>query len=98
MDLSALEKKLLDAARKRPPADDVPYAFETRIMARLSALPGTDEWSWWGRALWRGAAACAGVALLCGVWSFYPLGAANAGAGDLEEAVLASVNDADVTW
>ena len=98
MDLSALERKLLEAARKRPPGDEVPYAFETRVMARLSALPATDEWIWWGRALWRGAAACAGVALLSSMWSFYPLSKAMTGAGDLEAAVMASVNDTDLTW
>jgi len=98
MDISALQKKLLSAARKRPPAEEVPYAFETRMMARLRALPGPDEWGWWGRALWRGAAACTAVALLSAVWSFYPLGASNAGTGDLEEALVASANDADVNW
>lgn len=100
MNLSRLEKKLFAAARLNPPGDDVPYAFESRIMARLAGLSKPDEWLWWSRALWRGAAVCASVALLCSAWSFLPLSGHNPPGGvvDLEEAVLASVSEADVTW
>jgi len=100
MDLVELKKKLVAAALCHPPGDQVPYAFEKRIMARLGVRLPTDEWAWWGRALCRGAAACAAVALLLSAWSFLPATGptpAN-GAVDLEEAVLASVNEADVTW
>ena len=100
MNLSRLMEKLVAAARSSPPGDQVPYAFEKRIMARLATLPKTDEWVWWGRALWRGAAACATVALLLSAWSFLPItGQTTAnGPADLEDTVLASVNEADVTW
>ena len=57
MNLSELQNKLLDAARRTPPADHVPYAFERRIMARLTAAPRPNEWLAWTRALWFGAAA-----------------------------------------
>ena len=100
MNLMALRQKLIAAARSNPSADQVPYAFETRLMAHLAALPKPDEWTWWARALWRGAAACALVALLCSAWSFLPVTShktANGGA-DLEDTVLASVNGADVAW
>ena len=99
MDLLNLKQKLLAAARANPPKEEVPYAFEKRIMARLATLPQPDEWVWWARALWRGAAACALVALLLSVWSALPLsGNSGSGSVDLEEAVVASVNEADVTW
>jgi hypothetical protein len=99
MDLFELEKKLLAAARHNPPGDEVPYAFETRLMARLAASPKTDEWVWWGRALWRGAAACAAVAILFSAWTLLPLSGSTANsATELEEVVLASVNEADLTW
>ena len=97
MNLLELKKKLLAAARSSPPDDQVPYAFEKRIMARLSALPKPDEWLWWGIALWRGAAACAAVSLLV---IFFPLAKYTTSnhPADLEETVLASVNEADPAW
>ena len=100
MDLSELEKKLLSAARRNPPSEEVPYAFEKKVMANLTTLPKFDEWAWWGRALWRGAAACVVVSLLLSGWSLLPLTThtvAN-GAADLEDVVLASVDEPDLTW
>jgi hypothetical protein len=100
MDLNKLQSKLLAAARATPPGEGVPYAFEKRVMAGLAAVPGVDEWLWWTRALWRGAATCAAVTLLVSAWSLLPLsnhGTLKGGA-DLEETVLASVDDAEVTW
>ena len=35
MNLPKLQEKLLAAARGNPPGDQVPYAFEQRVMARL---------------------------------------------------------------
>ena len=98
MDLSGLEKKLMAAARSTPTGEQVPYAFEKRIMARLTALPQADEWTWWSRALWRGAGACAAITLLFSAWSLssFHTSAKPNSADDLEEVVLASVND--VTW
>lgn len=98
--LSELQRKLMAAARLTPPSDAVPFAFEKRIMARLATVSPLDEWVWWGRALWRGAAACALVALLCSAWSFLPPASHDGGGNgdDLEEAVLASVNEAESIW
>ena len=99
MDLSELEKKLLAAARGNPPGDQVPYAFETRIMARLTSATRIDEWTWWTRAFWRAAAACAAVAMLCSAWSLLPsVHRTSNAANDLEQAVWASVDEADLTW
>ena len=99
MDLSGLEKKLFAAARCNPPRQQVPYAFEKRIMANLTALASFDEWAWWGRALWRGAAACVVASLLLSGWSFLPrTSTAGNAAADLEDVVLASVDEPDLTW
>src|SRR4051812_11156871 len=100
MDLFELKRKLVAVARSNPPGDQVPYAFEKRIMAGLTTVRPLDEWVWWGRALWRGAAACAAIALLSSAWSLLPVNShhsANTGV-DLEEALVASVNEAEVTW
>lgn len=100
MNLCALREKLVAVARSNPPSEQVPYAFEKRVMAGLAALPKVDEWAWWGRALWRGAAACAGVALLFSVWTVYSLPgkASTPNSADLEETVLSSAIEADLTW
>lgn len=96
MNLPELNRKLLAAARRNTPDDRVPYAFEKRVMARLSAAPKSDPWLAWGRSLWYGAAACAAIALVLNVWSFP---SANGEDGDffrgVEDSLMASVDDLD---
>jgi hypothetical protein len=73
MNLETLGRKLIATARKNPPADAVPYAFEKRIMARVLA-PRTvsDEWAQWARSLWLGAAACMVITAGIYLWSSLP--------------------------
>jgi hypothetical protein len=71
MNLDQLQQKLIAAARENPPSDRVPYAFEKRIVARLASRPLPDRWAQWAAALWRAAAACVLVTLLCSAWSLY---------------------------
>jgi hypothetical protein len=71
MNIEELQRKLIASAKLNPPADTVPYAFEKRIVARLSARALPDHWALLSRALWRGAAACVAVTLLLSAWSFY---------------------------
>ena len=68
MDLEKLQKKLIAAAKLSPPSERVPYAFEKRIMARLTAPLHVDEWSICGRWLWRAVAPCMSVMAALGVW------------------------------
>ena len=68
MDLDKLQKKLIAAAKSSPPSDRVPFAFEKRIMARLTAPLHVDEWSLCGRWLWRAVAPCMSVMVALGVW------------------------------
>ncbi len=58
MTMAELQQKLLDAARANPPSDNVPYAFEGRIMAHLAAKPAFDILATWNRTLWQAAAPC----------------------------------------
>lgn len=100
MNLADLQNKLIDAARKNPPGDQVPYAFEKRIMARLATVPLPDEWAQWIRSLWYGAAVCAVVAVGMSVWSFAPDDEQELAANfsrDIEQTILAA-DDADSTW
>jgi hypothetical protein len=70
MNLANLHKKLIAAARANPPGDQVPYAFEKRVLANLHGPKVEDSWALWGRALWRSAFACLVVAIGLSVWSF----------------------------
>ncbi len=95
MNVDELQRKLIAAARAIPPDDRVPYAFEKRIMARLSNRPVPDHWAQWARALWRGAAACVVVTLLCSAWSFYSASATTPTTDlsqQLENTLLAAVD------
>ncbi len=69
MNASKLQSKLIEAARKEPLSDRVPYAFEKRIMARLAGMTPLNPWALWGRPLWRAALFCVAITLLCGLWS-----------------------------
>jgi hypothetical protein len=70
MNWDLMHQKLLAAARSQPPSELVPYAFEKRVMARLSAGWSRDPWTLWGQTLWRAAASCLAVMVLSGIWSF----------------------------
>ena len=69
MNLKQLQAKVIVAARKNPPSDHVPYAFEKRIMANL-ARPVVNVLEMWSGALWRAAAACVVAMALLGGWSY----------------------------
>lgn len=55
-------------AKASPPSDQVPYAFEKRIMARLTAPLKVDEWALCGRWLWRAVTPCMSLMAALGVW------------------------------
>lgn len=100
MNLEALQKKLIAAARTRPPDDRVPYAFEKRIMAHLAATPAVDQWLAWTRSLWRAAGACVAVAVAFGALSLFTPVASDTGndlSQDFENTLLASVDPGDAT-
>jgi hypothetical protein len=100
MNADLLQKKLIAAVRANPPADDVPYAFEKRVMALLAARAATANPVLWARGLWWAAVSCMAIALLLGVWAFfYP--ATNGNAVDLsqnfENTLLAAVDQSAQT-
>ncbi len=80
MNLSELHDKLVAVAKKNPPGEHVPYAFEKRIMSRLAAVKPLNSWALWGAPLWRAAALCMAITVVCGIWSF-----ASANAADSQE-------------
>jgi hypothetical protein len=70
MNLNELHDRLIDVAKKNPPSDHVPYAFEKRIMSRLASVAPLNSWALWGGPLWRAALSCMAITVVCGVWSF----------------------------
>jgi hypothetical protein len=103
MNLAELHKKLMAAARANPPSAHVPYAFEQRIMARLTSRPAVDEWAGWIRSLWCAAGVCAAIALLMGVWTAMSASEPELGAGfcqELEQTIWASTSTdpSETTW
>ena len=93
-----LEQNFFAAARKVIPSETVPYAFEKRVMARLKSGAKMDEWAFWGKSLWRAAAPCIALAVLCGA-SFllvepYP----SESAADLESALMAPIHAQTEAW
>jgi hypothetical protein len=70
MNIHELHAKLIAAARKHPPGEQVPYAFGKRIMSHLASLPPANPWALWGRPLWQAAISCVAITVLCGVWAY----------------------------
>jgi hypothetical protein len=101
MNPDRLKQKLIAAARTNPPDDQVPYAFEQRVMARLATVRRPDEWALWTRALWYGAGASVAVAVFVSAWSFVPAADHDLAANfsqDLEQTILGSPDDGDNAW
>lgn len=104
MNINLLHAKLIRVARSNPPSDQVPYAFEKRILARIRSERMIDNVTLWGRALWRAAVLCIGVMVFLSMWATYtPKPPATATADDLglelETTLMASVSvDNDFSW
>ncbi len=101
MKIAELQRRLLAAARQTPPNPTVPYAFERRIMARLTAAPAADPWALWSRVLWRAAAPCVGLMLILSAVSFFvsqDAGSQETLAADLERAVYAAFDPLENVW
>ena len=94
MNVDALRNKLITTAKNNPPSDKVPYMFEKRIMARLDGHAPLSIWALWSQPMWRAALSCVAITLLCGIWSFSNLNAADSNdfSQDLESAVFAGMS------
>lgn len=69
MNLKQLQDKLIAVARKNPPGEQVPYAFEKRIMHRLAGAKPLNHWALWSGPMWRAAISCVAITVLCGLWT-----------------------------
>jgi len=105
MNLEQLQKKLVAAARAHPPGDQVPYAFEKRILAQLAGQPAADSSTLWARALWRAAVPCVAVTLVLAALSFTFVSSdspSNVSSDDIsqqfEETLFASADQLEENW
>jgi hypothetical protein len=101
MKIVELQEKLLAIARANPPSDQVPYAFEKRILARIASEPMVDLWALWSQLLWRAAAPCVGIMLVMSAWTVVSVdlnGSSEPLARDLEETVLAPLASLEESW
>lgn len=64
-----IETKLWTLARACPPSEQVPYAFEKRVMAALRARGAQDPISVWASLLWRSVAPCLALTFLLGFYA-----------------------------
>lgn len=83
MNLDALHRKLMSAARAQIPSERVPLAFEKRITALLRQQPAADYVALWARGLWRAAVPCIAVMVLLTGWSLFA--PAKASSNDLSQ-------------
>jgi hypothetical protein len=102
MNLNELHDKLIAVAKKNPAGDHVPYAFEKRIMNGLAPATAPNAWALWGGPLWKAAASCVAITILCGVWSMVeqrPVESQESFSQAFEAAVLAPpVQHAEDAW
>jgi len=99
MKLDNLHQKLIAAARAEQPSDRVPYAFEKRIMARISSGSAVDLLGAWSAALWRAAMSCVVVSVVacaCVLWSSRHQ--ETDFSREFDTAVFASAGSADEVW
>jgi len=93
MNLEALKQKLMEAARSHPPGDQVPYAFEQRIMARLRTVQPPDALTYWNRVLWRAALSSIAITLMASAWLAFSPAPDTSLSDDFESIVYAGLNE-----
>ncbi len=95
MNWDRLQPRLIRAARRHPPGDQVPYAFEQRVMAALRTAT-SDPWLAIAQRLWWAAGACTAIAISIGVWTSLTDSPGDDFSLDLEQTILASADDGGV--
>ncbi len=100
MNLDSLITRMLLSARSHAPSDQVPYAFEQRVMAQVRAFRPADRLALWTAGLWRAALSSVAVAaVLVGANALAPdTGPDFSAADQLEAAVVASADPVAESW
>jgi len=68
--IDAILDEMLAKTREMPADNQVPYAFEKRIMAHIkeTSKPTANLWKLWGHSLWRAVVPCLAVMIFVAVW------------------------------
>ena len=68
--IDAILDEMLAKTREIPADNQVPYAFEKRIMAHIkeTSKPVANLWELWGHSLWRAVIPCLAVMIFVAVW------------------------------
>ena len=99
MKLDNLHQKLIAAARAEQPSDRVPYAFEKRIMARITSGSAVDTLGAWSAALWRAAVSCVVVSVVASAFVLWSSAAHETDfSHEFDTAVFASAGSTDEAW
>jgi hypothetical protein len=96
MNIHKLHARLIAAAKKHPPGEQVPYAFEKRILSHLAAMPAPNVWALWCRPIWHAAISCVAITVLCALWFYHSRPNTDEAASfsqDFEAAVFAPMNE-----
>ena len=99
MSLESLHQKVLQVARNNPPSDDVPYAFEKRVMAHLLSVraQAIDPWLLISQGLWRAVIPCFAFTVMLSCWSWNQGGtASDSGVNGLDDLEVALVDSIDL--
>ncbi|MCS1408161.1 MAG: hypothetical protein M2R45_01331 [Verrucomicrobia subdivision 3 bacterium] len=96
-----LHETILRAARKLPDDTRVPYAFEKRIMARLTSQSQPDSLDLWARGLWQATIPCLTLMFAISAWSMVATGrvpSIDPLATDLELTMIQPFDELDVEY
>jgi len=98
-----LRKSMITAVRGQPPSDQVPFAFEQRVMARIRAATAPDPTQFWATGLWRAVLPSAVLLAVTGFLHFQDpaapelTGDPSSSSDELELVMLDTLDSSD-TW
>jgi hypothetical protein len=92
MNLEKALSRLLALAKARKPSEDVPYAFEKRVMSHILSAGRIEKVSDYISVLWKAAGSCACIMIFTLVVSYAFQSEEGLGNHDLESTVFASMS------
>ncbi|MCD6339212.1 MAG: hypothetical protein J7M29_07535 [Verrucomicrobia bacterium] len=103
MNAREIEKKLIEAARRIPADERVPYRFERRVMARIQEAGRNEAGTAWAVLWWRTAVSSLALSLLLAFFSLATRSPAQSSSGtslaeQFESTMYAAIDDWNGSW